>query len=414
MSLLNTIVQDAIKPLHNRNFRTYISGQAISLIGTFMQQAAMQWFVWTITADTRWIGVVGALGFLPVFFLAPFTGALADRADRRKLLLITISCEMLLAFGLAALAFAQITVIWPVLLISLGFGIVTAFNFPAQSAFIGDLSGMGEIRSAFAFNVTMIEVGRVIGPSIAGLLVARAGAGWAFALNGLSFLAVLVSLYVVRAERTVRPQSGSLLAGFGEAVRFIRNEPRIVDLLLCSLSVTLFVFGSLQMAAPIADLVLKRGPELVGYMLGASGAGALIGSFIIAPQLQKVPRAGYALNLALLWAGSWLVAMSLFTTAVPIVAGIFMFSISIPIVLGSVTSLTQILTPDAMRGRVLSASQMISFGAQPLGALLIGWNANWLGPLAAIRVNGVLMVACALGILLLRPDFRQWQLKRAS
>jgi MFS family permease len=412
MSILSTLITDATKPLENRNFRTYISGQAVSLIGTFMQQAAMQWFVWGITKDTRISTAVAALSFLPMLLLGPITGSVADRVDRRRLLLITISCEALLALALAGLAFAQITTIWPVMLIALGFGVATAFNFPAQSAFIGDLSGMGEIRSAFAFNVTMIEVGRVLGPSLAGVIVDRGGPGWAFLLNGLSFLAVLVSLTRIRAEHKRSTAPGSVLNGFREAVSYIRKTPRIIDLLLCSTCVTLFVFSSLSMVTPIVDLVINDGAELVGFMLGASGAGALIGSFIIAPQLQKIPRAGLALTLALIWAGFWLVLTSLFATPVPIIAGIFLFSVSIPIVLGSVTSLTQILTPNAMRARVLSVSQMISFGANPLGLLFIGWVAAALGPLLAVRVNGLIMLAAGVSILLLRRAFRDWRTER--
>ena len=413
MSLVATLFSDSFAPLKNKNYRIYIIGQAISLIGTFMQQVAQQWYIWDITHDARWIGVIGACAFVPLFLLSPIAGSVADRVDRRKLLLVTQVVEMTLAFVLGLLALSGSREIWPVVVLALLLGCSASFNFPAQAAFIGDLSGMGELRKAFAFNVTMIETGRLIGPALAGWVVALTGTGIAFILNGLSFVAVIFCLMRVRGEQTMRASIGSPLGNFVEAVRYIRQTPRIIDLLLCSTLVTLFVFSSLQLSAPIADTVLKGGPQLVGYMLAASGAGALLGSLFLAPQLQKVPRAGLALLLALLWSGIWLTIMSFFQSAPLTLLGIFMYSINIPVVLGSVSSLTQLLAPGNMRARVLSTSQMVSFGVQPLGALMVGWSANAFGPLIAIRINGVLMTLFVLAFLALRPAYRQWRIERA-
>lgn len=412
MSLLTTLFSDSFSPLKNRNFRIYISGQAVSLIGTFMQQVAQQWYVWEITRDSRWIGVVGAMAFLPMLLLGPFTGSIADRADRRKLLITTQTAEMLLAFTLAALVFLGVRSVWPVIILALLLGVSAAFNFPAQSAFIGDLTGMGEIRKSMAFNVTMIEIGRLIGPAVAGWVVAAVGTGLAFFLNGLSFLAVIIGLTFVTATQVRRAPGGTALGDFAEALRYMRQNPRIIDLLLCGLLVTLFVFPSLSLSAPIADEVLKGGPQLLGYMLAASGAGALIGALFVAPQVQKVPQAGLALLLALVWSGMWLIATSFFNSAALILMGIFLYSISIPVVLASVNALTQMLAPPTMRARLLSVSQMISFGAQPVGAVMVGWLGNALGPLAAIRFNGVAMATLALAIILLRPAFRRWVVAR--
>ena len=399
---------ESFSPLRDRNYRTYIAGQAVSLIGTFMQQVAQQWYVWEITHDSRWIGVVGAMAFMPLLLLGPFTGSIADRVDRRKLLLVTQIAEMLLAFVLSALVFLGVREIWPVVLLAALLGISASFNFPAQSAFIGDLSGMGEIRKAMAFNVTMIEIGRHIGPALAGWVVAAVGAGLAFGLNGLSFVAVIVSLLLVRSQQVRRPPGGTALGDFVEALRYLRAAPRIVDLLLCGLLVTLFVFPSLSLSAPIADEVLKGGPQLMGFLLAASGGGALVGALLVAPQVQKVARAGFALLLAILWSGFWLIATSLATTAPLVIIGVGLYSVSIPVVLASVNALTQMLAPSHMRARLLSVSQMISFGAQPIGALVVGWTGNAFGPMVAIRMNGAAMLVLALVMLSLRPAFRRW------
>ncbi len=319
---------------------------------------------------------------------------------------------MLLAFTLAALVFLGVRSVWPVVVLALLLGVSAAFNFPAQSAFIGDLTGMGEIRKSMAFNVTMIEIGRLIGPALAGWVVALVGTGLAFFLNGLSFVAVIVGLNFVRAQQARRGAGGTALGDFAESLRYLRQNPRIIDLLLCSLLVTLFVFSSLQLSAPIADGVLNGGPQLLGYMLAASGAGALLGALIVAPQIQKVARAGTALIGMLIWSGVWLTITSFSRWAPTTLAGIFLYSISIPVVLASVNALTQMLAPATMRARLLSVSQMLSFGAQPVGALMVGWMGNALGPLTAIRFNGIAMVLLACTLLTLRPAFRRWEVGR--
>ena len=412
MTSPNAIFLESFTPLKNINFRTYLIGQCISLIGTFMQQMALQWFIWEITQDTRWVGIVAAVTFAPAFFLMPFTGAIADRVDRRKLLITTQVIEMCLAIALSLLIFLGMHVVWPILIFALILGVVAAFNFPTQGAFIGDLSGMGEIRKSMMLYALAIETGRFLGPALAGLVVAQFNTATAFLLNGLSFSAVIISLFFVRAEQLRRPSSGNLLQNFGEALKYLRQQPRIRDLLLCSLSITLFVFSSLQLTAAIADLVLHGGPQLVGYMLGASGAGALVSVLLVAPQVQRVERAGLALSATLLWSGLWLTLTSFFTWAPLTILGIFCYSVAIPVVLAGVAGLVQMLSPSDMRARLLSVSSMLSTGAQPIGALLVGWLGNALGPLITIRINGLLMTLLALALLLLHGEFRNWVVVR--
>lgn len=412
MVLTKSAFLDSFSPFKNANFRTYLLGQGISLIGTFMQQMALQWFIWDVTQDTRWVGIVAAVTFAPAFFLMPFTGSIADRVDRRKVLIITQLIEMTLALLLALLIFLGMHVIWPVLMFALILGVTAAFNFPTQGAFIGDLSGMGEIRKSMMLYAFAIEIGRFIGPALAGLVVAQFNTATAFLLNGLSFIAVVISLLFVRAQQMRRPPSGNLLQNFGEALRYVRQQPRIADLLLCSLSVTMFIFSSLQLAAPIADLVLQGGPQLVGYLLAASGAGALVGVLVVAPQVQRIERAGLALSGALLWSGLWLVLTSFFTWAPLTILGIFFCSVNIPVVLAGVGGLVQMLAPPDMRARLLSVSSMLSTGIQPIGALLVGWMGNALGPMIAIRINGLLMTTIALSLLLLHREFRNWIVRR--
>jgi MFS family permease len=412
MTLFRNAVSDSLSTLKNQNYRTYVLGQFISLIGTFMQQVAQQWFIWDVTHDSRWIGIIGACAVAPVFFIGPFAGSIADRLDRRKLLITTQIIEMLLAFALGAMILLGLREVWPVIIFALVLGTCGAFTYPAQSAFIGDLSGMGGIRKAMAFYVTLLEVGRLVGPALAGLVVAYVGTGVAFLLNGLSFIAVIYSLLIVRAQQTRKAADGNPLRGFVEAIGYIRQNPRVADLLKCSALVMLFIFSSLQMASPIASTVLNRGAEMVGFMMAASGAGALIGAIFITPQLQRALHPGRAISLMMIWSGAWLMIASTFTTEYLAVLGVFMYSIGIPVVFGNVNALNQFLAPPTMRARLISIGQMVTFGTQPLGVLMTGWLANALGPLMAIRVNGILLTLFAL-LLLARTDFRKWIVERA-
>lgn len=404
---------DSFAPLEDRNFRVYMFGHTVSVIGTFMQQMALQWFVWDITEDTRWLGIITALTLAPAFFLMPISGPLADRLDRRKLLFANGALGMILAVGMALLIMLGVRQIWPVVLFATLLGVMTAFDSPTRGAFIGDLSGMNQVRRAMMIYALGIETGRFIGPALAGLVVGFINIEAAFLLNGLSFVAVMISLFMVRATQVRRESKGNLLQNFGEAIGFVRTQPRIVNLLMCSISIMIFVFSALQLAAPIADLVLNSGPELVGYLLGASGAGAIIGILIVAPQFQQINHAGVALCLMLVWSGLWLFLTSFFTTNMLVLLGIFLFSIIIPVVLAGVSALIQLLAPEDMRARLISVSQMFSMGMTPLGALFVGWTASALGPMGAVRVNGVLMMGVGVGMIVFSRGFREWIVERS-
>ncbi len=395
-------------PLKNRNFSLYFAGLGISLIGTFMQAVAQQVFIWDLAHDTRITGLASALVFLPSVVLGPLASSVADRVDRRKLLVVTQIVDMLLAFALAALALSGFQEVWPVLVLAALLGVTSAFTVPAQSAFIGDLSGMAEVRSAYTIFGMVIETARLVGPAIAGYLILWTGTPSAFALNGLSFLAVIASLIVVRAQQAKPKVVGNPLQAFTEALRFMRQQPRILDLILCRVMVMVFIFSSLQLSAAIADLVLHAGPELVGNMFAASGGGALVGALLISPAIQRVSRAGVMMCVSLAWAGVWLFVTSWFTTAAGIIIGVFLYSVVIPVVLTNVSSLSLLLSPASMRARVGGATQMIASASQPVGALVIGYMGNLLGPLQAMRVNGVLMLAFALALLFFNTGFRDW------
>ena len=401
-------------PLRFRDFRLYFIGQGVSLVGTFMQQMAAQWLVWQLSHDAAMQGVSTALFALPMLILVPVTSALADGTDRRRILIITQTVDMCLAFVLAVFVLAGLQVLWPVLVVMTLLGVSAAFTVPAQSAFIGDLSGIKEVRSAYTLYGMVIETARLIGPALAGWAVSRFGLELAFGLNGLSFVAVIISLLIIRAQASPRMTTrANPLVDFARSLRFMAGQPRLVDLMICRLAIMLFIFSSLTLFAPLADQVLGGDAALMGNLLSASGAGALIGAIFVGPQLQHLSRPGLGLTLTLVWSGVFLALTSLANSAFTAVAGVVLFSLNIPVVLTNVSALTQVLAPPEMRARLGGAQQMVASAVQPLGALLVGAMGAQLGPLLAMRVNGLLMLVVAAG-LLASSAFRRWTLPTAA
>lgn len=399
----------SFSPLKIRNFRIYLGGQAISLIGTWMQSTAQAWVVWELTKSDAALGIVGALNTVPLLVLGLFAGVWIDRLDRRRLLIVIQTSGMILAFIFALLEQTHLIQLWHIYVLSLLLGIVNAFDMPSQQTFLGDLSGISEVRKAVTLNAMIIQVSRMIGPSLAGLVIARLGAATAFWLNGASFLVVIGSLLMVRTVRQVRASSGgSVVEGYKSALSFLRTQPRLQDLMVFTALVTFFGISVLYVVPSVAPEVLKGNEELYGILLGASGAGALFSAVFVAPVAQSLKRTGLAMAGAVMWMGVWLIMFSLTTSVPAALATIFVWSISAPLVIATTLGLMQIYAPTAMRAR------MVSFGLQPLASLFIGTSGELLGVATAIRLNGVLMVAGSAVLLLARSKLRRWDAKAAA
>jgi MFS family permease len=318
---------------------------------------------------------------------------------------------MLLAFVLAVLVQTNLAQFWHVLVIALALGIVGAVDFPAQSAFIGDLAGLSQVRKASALNASMIQLGRMLGPAFAGMLIAVAGLAPAFWINGLSFLAVIATLLIVRAEQVRRPSSGKPLGELAEAVRFVQGQPRIQDLLLCVFLLPMFVISATSLFPSLASDALLGGPETLGLLNAAGGAGALLGALFTAPQLARMPQVGTAVLGFVLWAGVWLALAGVATSLPLVLLCVALLSIALPTVIAGSNGLIQMLAPPQMRARLISLWIMVSFGAQPLGGLWGGFLAERFGVQTTLTVNGLILIGAAALIFLLRPEFRRWKVQ---
>jgi MFS family permease len=399
------------RALRHRNYQLFFGGQFVSLTGTWMQSVAQSWLVYRLTGSAGLLGLVGFAGQIPVFLLAPFGGAVADARGRHPILLATQSLSMLLALALAAVTLAGRVQVWHVFAIAALVGMVNAFDIPARQAFIADMVGRRDLMNAIALNSSMFTGARIVGPAMAGVLVATIGEGWCFLLNGLSYVAVIGGLLLMRIEaRTPLPQEGSALANIVEGFRYVRRTPPVRALLLMLGLVSLTGMPYAVLMPVFADRILHGGPGTLGLLMGASGFGALAAASLLATRegVRGLGRwialasAGFGVSLLLFaWSTSvWLSAAAL----VPV--GFCML-----LQMASSNTLIQAMVPDALRGRVMAIYSMMFMGMAPFGALLAGTLADRIGAPATVAGGGA---ACILGALVfgarlptLRPQARR-------
>lgn len=387
----------------------------MSLIGTWLQVTVQSWVVWELSHSEAALGVVAMLGALPTLLLGPWAGVLADRLNRRGLLIFTQIGMMLLAFILAALVQIKIVQLWHVYIISAWLGIFSALDFATQQAFLGDLSGMGEVRKAVNMNAMFLQASRMVGPALAGWVIGSLGVATAFWLNGLSFLAVIASLVAVRASQVRHPQTGnSALLDLWDGLRFLRSQPRIQDLLLLSICITLLALSLMTMMPAFAVERIGGDASTLGSLLAASGAGALASVVFIMPLAQSRKRVGLVMSLAVIWAGCWILGLSVVRWLPLAMLCLFALSFSLPLVVAMSMGLIQVLAPAEMRARLLSLFTMVSFGLQPLSSLLVGGASERFGVAAVAAVNGSLLVFAGLGMIFLRQGLRQWQIQAVA
>ena len=403
--------KDVFSPLKNRNLRLFWTGQSISLIGIWMQQIAQSWVVWELTKSTVDLGTVAMLGLLPFMFLAPFSGSLADRTDRRKLLIYTQLAAMLLAFILAYLVFTNLVQIWHIYVLALLLGIVNAFDVTANFAFISDLAG-AEIRKAVVINNMIFQISRMLGPAIGGVVVGAFGAALAFFVNGITFLAVIASLLVITTHQQIKKgQDGNSFSQFREAVGFVKNNSLIFGMVTLMAIVTFFVIPVMFILPAFVGQVLQGDAAVLGILMAASGAGALVGSLFIAPLAQQVRKTGLMLAVSVAWTAAWLIMFSFSSQLQLAMIAMFFTSLLMPVIFTTTSGLTQLMAPPHMRARMVAITMMVSFGAQPIASLLLGYSADILNIQTALMLNGIAMLAATSLLFLIRPDMRSWETK---
>lgn len=397
----------ALRAFRHKNYRLFFFGQLVSLSGTWMQSVAQSWLVYKLTGSPALLGLVGFSGQIPVFLLSPIGGAIADRYNRHRILLITQTTAMVLAFVLAALTLTDSIQVWHVFVLAALLGTANAFDIPTRQAFITDMVGKEDLINAIALNSSMFNGARIVGPAIAGLLVAGVGEGWAFFGNAASYLAVILGLLLMTIKPEKRePRTTSAIADIVEGFVYVGHTAPVRALILLLGFVSLIGTPYAVLMPIFADQILGGGASGLGILMGASGVGALCAAVALAMRTSikglgrwvAFSSAGFGVSLILfsLSTNFWLSALFLVPT------GFCMM-----IQMASSNTLVQSLVPDNLRGRVMAVYSMMFMGMAPFGALAAGSLAGSLGAPLTVRIGGAVCILGAIAFGLRLPVLRE-------
>jgi MFS family permease len=383
----------ALRAFRSRNYRLFVAGQLVSLIGTRMQSVAQSWLIYRLTGSAAFLGLIGFAGQIPIFILASFGGVMADRMNRHRVLVATQTVMMLLALTLAALTLGGAVRVWQIFVLASLLGVANAFDIPARQAFLVEMVGKDDIVNAIALSSSMMNGARIVGPAVAGIVVAAVGEGWCFLLNGMSYVAVIIALLLMKtAPRTdVHPRVStwhSLIEGF--AFAWHTRPIRALLLLLGLVSVMGMPYTVLMPI--IADRTLHGGPDAYGLLMSASGTGALAGAAILTLR-RHIRGLGQWIAVTAIGFGISLIAFSfsrqLWLSAVLLVPAGFCMMVE----MAASNTLIQSMVPDRLRGRVMAVYSMMFMGMAPVGALLAGAIAAPIGAPKTVAIGGAVCIA---------------------
>ena len=394
-----------LRALGHRNFQLFFSGQLISLIGTWMQSVAQSWLVYRLTGSALLLGSVGFASQIPVFLFAPLGGITADRLNRRYVVIGTQVASMLLAFILAALTLTHKVQVWHIFVLASLLGVVNAFDIPGRQSFLVDMVGKEDLMNAIALNSSMFNGARVIGPAIAGILVAKIGEGWCFLGNAISYIAVITGLLLMRVQSPARGVMASPLEHMMEGFRFVNRTAPIRALLLLLGVVSLVGMPYVVLMPIFADQILHGGARGLGILMGSTGVGALLGALTLAFR-EGIKGLGRWVAWCSAGFGASLMVFSLSHSFWISVILLLPVGYTIMLQMASSNTLIQVMVPDALRGRVMAVYSMMFMGMAPIGALFGGALAEHLGAPLTVGIGGTASIAGAVWFGLQLPKIR--------
>ncbi len=398
----------AFGALRHRNFRLFFVGQLISLVGTWMQSVAQAWLVLTLTNSAFYVGLVGALGSLPVLLFALHAGTVADRMSKLKLIIMTQTASMILAFILAGLVYAHVVTVWHIVVLAALLGVVSAFDVPGRQSFFVEMVGKEDLMNAIALNSSAFNVTRVLGPAVAGILIGKLGVGMCFLLNGISFLAVIAALFAIRLP-PYRPPAltpSSTWAHIREGLSYVRHDRRMLTIVVNIAVLSILGYPFLVLMPVVARDVLGRGAMEFGWMSSAVGLGALSGALVLATFSRQLPK-GRVLRDAATAFGVVLAAYALARSLPLVLILLTMTGFAMIISTATTNTVLQTLTPDHLRGRTMSVFTLAFVGMGPIGAFQAGYFAEKFGAPATMLVGGILCTLFTAAAFAKVPELRE-------
>ena len=396
----------AFRALNHKNFRLYFGGQGISVVGTWVQRIALTWLVYRLTNSAFLLGVVGFSGQIPLLIVTPFAGVLADRLDKHKILLYAQVLSMIQAFILAALVLTNTIQVWEIIALSIILGILDAVDMPTRQSFMVEMVGKEDLGNAIAINSSMVNGARLIGPSIAGILISLFGEGWCFLLNASSYIAVIISLLKMDIihKKTSSKKKDTLLE-LKEGIQYAFGFSPIKSLLIL-LAVVSFMGTPIRILAPVfVKQFFHGGADLFGFLMGASGLGALCGAIFLMNR-KSVLGLGRLITYSVFLFGIGLIAFAISHVFVLSVIFMFMTGLGMMIQLAGSNTMLQTIVDNDKRGRVMSLYAMSFRGIAPFGSLLAGIAAGLIGASLTLVVGGIFCLIAAIYFLINLPKMR--------
>lgn len=390
----------------SRNYRLYFIGTLVSLVGNWLQIVAQGWLVFELTKSAFLIGVVAALATMPMLLFSLFGGVIVDRFDKQKILMFTQISSMILAFILGILTVLGIIEVWEIALLAFLLGTINAIDMPARQSFVIEMVGRKYLTSAIALNSAIFNAARVIGPTISGFLIATVGTGIAFLLNGASYIAVIIVLFFIKADCVIPETHPHPLKAIKEGIVYAAKHNKIRTLLLTTAIISVFGWSYTTIMPVIAKNIFGQGAQGLGYLYAFSGAGALLGSFIVSAISKK------SNFFTLIFTGNLLFVFSLilFTFTNNLILAfpfLFLSGLGLILQLSTTNSSIQHLVEDRLRGRVMSLYVLMFMGLFPLGNIQIGFLSEHFGSLFALRINALAILISTIIIFLTTKNLRK-------
>ena len=383
-------ISHAWRALTHRNFRLFFGGQSVSLVGTWMTRIATSWLVYRLTGSALLLGLVGFAGQIPTFLLAPFAGVWVDRLNRQRVLVVTQVLAMLQSFALAGLTLAKIITIHEILALSVFQGLINAFDMPGRQAFMVEMvEDRQDLGNAIAINSSMVNMARLIGPSLAGIVIAAVGEGYCFLIDGISYIAVIASLLMMRLPAVaIKRAATSMLEQLQEGWVYVSEFTPVRNILLLFAIVSLMGMPYTVLMPIFAGRILQGGPSTLGFLMAAVGIGALISGISLALR-KTVLGLGKMIPIAAAMFGGGLILFG--------VSRILWISLILLLVTGfgmmqqmaASNTIIQTIVPEGKRGRVMSYYTMAFVGMAPFGSLLAGVLAHAMGAPLTLIFNGL-------------------------
>jgi MFS family permease len=404
----NSRLRSILRSLRHRNFRLFFGGQSISLIGTWMQRIALGWLVYRLTNSAFLLGLVGFTSQIPVFILGPFAGVFADRWNRHRAIILTQILAMLQAFILSALVLGDIVRIWQIIILSLALGIINAFDMPIRQSFMVEMiEEKQDLGNAIALNSSMVNGARLLGPSAAGILIVLVGEGICFLLNALSYLAVILSLFLMKiVPKSPNPRNSKIWQELVTGFRYAAGFEPIRNILLMMAVISIMGMPYTILMPIFAKDILHGGPDALGFLMGSTGIGALAGALYLASK-RSVLGLGRMIPLAATTFGFGLIIFSFSHVYLLSLIILLFIGVGQMIQMAASNTLLQTIVEDDKRGRIMSFYAMSFAGLTPVGSLLAGTLAGQIGAPWTVCLGGITCIAGAALFFRKLPSMRE-------